>query len=422
MGALRPRLMRPPWRPPRPSMPSWCARASSRSRRSGIPNSPATCLEWGGASRARSGEWRLLWRKAIPKSQRNRFRAAISRRRRRPRQRPCGSKSCTACNARWRPWAPCRRCPCSSRRCRMLGWLGSRGTTMACSVLRWCCAAPFPSEAQGSLRGRAGAFFPSGSGLEEEAGEGEGEDGEVQAKAREAPPVQQPEVLSCKYRKLRKSCTSQFQTARWSQNHVRVPENIQIRHVPFKTIHVFFHVWWGFKFKVADLSPIHFRKLSATDGTKLDLNIGVSPGVWLCIYNPEVDPSKTVSSFKIYRIGLGYILNFWLDVDENLSLSTCIVQTSKPLIFSHGFPINFLQCVGNIFGANRSVSSLRAAGDQSSIQVPRRLQEQLEGVEASYQVQYSKKICIYYIAIFIGNLSSYIFFDVDCRIEWSFGA
>ena len=32
-----------------------------------------------------------------------------------------------------------------------------------------------------------------------------------------------------------------FQTARWSQNHVRVPENIQIRHVPFKTIHVFFH-------------------------------------------------------------------------------------------------------------------------------------------------------------------------------------
>ena len=96
-----------------------------------------------------------------------------------------------------------------------------------------------------------------------------------------------------------------FQTARWSQNHVRVPESIQIRHVPFRTIHVFFHVWWGFKFKVADLSPIHFRKLSATDGTKLDLDIGVSPGVWLCIYKPAVDPSKTVSSFKIYRIGLG---------------------------------------------------------------------------------------------------------------------
>ena len=45
-------------------------------------------------------------------------------------------------------------------------------------------------------------FLPSGSGLEEEAGEGEGEDGKVQAKGREeAPQVQQPEVLSCKYRK-----------------------------------------------------------------------------------------------------------------------------------------------------------------------------------------------------------------------------
>ena len=31
-----------------------------------------------------------------------------------------------------------------------------------------------------------------------------------------------------------------FQTARWSQNHVRVPENILIRHVPFNAIHVFF--------------------------------------------------------------------------------------------------------------------------------------------------------------------------------------
>ena len=76
-----------------------------------------------------------------------------------------------------------------------------------------------------------------------------------------------------KLEKKRRKCSSQkswvvntrvallnFQTARWSQNHVRVPENIQIRHVPFKTIHVFFHVWWGFKFKVADLSPIHFHK------------------------------------------------------------------------------------------------------------------------------------------------------------------
>ena len=31
-------------------------------------------------------------------------------------------------------------------------------------------------------------------------------------------------------------------------------------------------------FKVADLSPIHFRKLSATDGVSTDLNIGDSPG------------------------------------------------------------------------------------------------------------------------------------------------
>ena len=29
-----------------------------------------------------------------------------------------------------------------------------------------------------------------------------------------------------------------------------------------------------FNNKVADLSPIHFRKQAATDGTKLDLNIG----------------------------------------------------------------------------------------------------------------------------------------------------
>ena len=92
------------------------------------------------------------------------------------------------------------------------GEVGAGRTTMACSVQGLWCGAPFQSETQGSLRGRAGAFLPSGSGLEEEAGEGE--DGEVQAKAREAPPVQQPEVLSCKYRKLRKSCTSQFQTAR----------------------------------------------------------------------------------------------------------------------------------------------------------------------------------------------------------------
>ena len=42
---------------------------------------------------------------------------------------------------------------------------------VACSVQRRWCEPPFQAEAQGSLRGRAGAFLPSGSGLEEEAGE-----------------------------------------------------------------------------------------------------------------------------------------------------------------------------------------------------------------------------------------------------------
>ena len=37
--------------------------------------------------------------------------------------------------------------------------------------------------------------------------------------------------------------------------------------------------------KVADLSPLHFRKQAATDGTKLDLNIGETR-VWR-LYNPE---------------------------------------------------------------------------------------------------------------------------------------
>ena len=88
---------------------------------------------------------------------------------------------------------------------------GANNNGMLTCSRRWC-EPQFQSEAQGSLRGRAGAFLPSGSGLEEEAGEGEDEqDGEVQAKAREeAPQVQQPEVLSCKYRKLRKSCSSQL--------------------------------------------------------------------------------------------------------------------------------------------------------------------------------------------------------------------
>ena len=73
---------------------------------------------------------------------------------------------------------------------------------MACSVQRRWCEPQFQGEAQGSLRGRAGAFFPSGSGLEEEAGEGTREDGEVQDYAKapeEAAQVQQPQILNCKY-------------------------------------------------------------------------------------------------------------------------------------------------------------------------------------------------------------------------------
>ena len=43
-------------------------------------------------------------------------------------------------------------------------------------------------------------------------------------------------------------------------------------------------------FEVVDLSPLHFRKQAATDGTVWDLNIGVSPGfgglIQGQIYNP----------------------------------------------------------------------------------------------------------------------------------------
>ena len=142
MGALRQRPTRPPWRPPRPSVPSWCARASSRSRRGEILTSPAMCLECCGASRGRSGEWGFVWSKAIQTSHGKGFLAAVSQRRRRPRRRLCGSKSCTACNARWRLWAPCRRCLCSARRCRTLGWTGTRGNNngMQCALSVVCSA------------------------------------------------------------------------------------------------------------------------------------------------------------------------------------------------------------------------------------------------------------------------------------------
>ena len=41
--------------------------------------------------------------------------------------------------------------------------------------------------------------------------------------------------------------------------------------------------------KVADLSPIHFPKQSATDGTKLDLNIGETR-VWRLDSGPNLQP------------------------------------------------------------------------------------------------------------------------------------
>ena len=75
-----------------------------------------------------------------------------------------------------------------------------------------------------------------------------------------------------------------------------------------------------------------------------------------------------------------------------------------PLARCWCYVIHCLQHVENMFGANRSASSLRAAGDQSSIQVPRRLQEQLEGVgHDSCQV----------LALLFYHILSGV---VDCRI------
>ena len=117
------------------------------------------------------------------------------------------------------------------------------GTTMACSVHRRWCEPQFQGEAQGSLGGRTGAFLPSGSGLEEEAGEGEGEDGEVQAKAREeAPQVQQPEVLSCTYRKLRKSCTSQLSNCKMIAKSCQSAGKHSDPSCPFQDHSCIFHV------------------------------------------------------------------------------------------------------------------------------------------------------------------------------------
>ena len=44
-------------------------------------------------------------------------------------------------------------------------------------------------------------------------------------------------------------------------------------------------------YKVADLAPIHFRKQSATDGTKPDLNMGET-SVWRHDSGPNLQPCK----------------------------------------------------------------------------------------------------------------------------------
>ena len=178
---------------------------------------------------------------------------------------------------------------------------------MACSVQCWWCAAQFQGETQGSLRGRAGAFFPSGSGLEEEAGEGEGEDGEVQAKAREeAPQVQQPEVLSCKYRKLRKSCTSQLSNCKMIAKSCQSAGKHSDPSCPFQCHSCIFSRLMRFQVQGCRFVPYTFSETIRHRWYQAGSKYWCFTRVWLCIYNPEVDPSKTVSSFKIYRIGLGY--------------------------------------------------------------------------------------------------------------------
>ena len=58
---------------------------------------------------------------------------------------------------------------------------------------------------------------------------------------------------------------------------------------------------------VADLSPIYFRKQSATDGTTKDLNIGGFQGfgglIQGQIYNPDI-----LRNPKLVRFGVG---NLW---------------------------------------------------------------------------------------------------------------
>ena len=84
-----------------------------------------------------------------------------------------------------------------------------------------------------------------------------------------------------------------FQTARWSQNHVRVPENIQIRHVPFRTIHVFFSRLMRFQVQGCRFVPYTFSETIRHRWYQAGCKYWCFTRVWLCIYNPEVDPSKT---------------------------------------------------------------------------------------------------------------------------------
>ena len=101
MGALRQRLTRPLWRLPRPSVPSWCARAFVKEPKERDPNftSDVPGVLWSKREQeVASGDF--FEEKQSKGATEKDIMAAISPRRRRPRPRPCGSKSCTACNAR----------------------------------------------------------------------------------------------------------------------------------------------------------------------------------------------------------------------------------------------------------------------------------------------------------------------------------
>ena len=77
---------------------------------------------------------------------------------------------------------------------------------MACMLRRWRVNPKFQGKAQGPLGGGAGALLPSGCGMEEEAGEGEGERKqgcEVQGEAREEAAKVSAKVTDAKFQMLR---------------------------------------------------------------------------------------------------------------------------------------------------------------------------------------------------------------------------